>query len=214
MPKRIDLAVQRRLIADAAIAVIDGHGLEGARLRDVARAADVTTGAITHYFEDKDAVLEAALEEIVRRTLERIEAGGRATVAQDITAFVERVHKYLPIDAQARGEWRVWLAFWARAIADDRLQAVHRRYYAAIVEHTVGSLQHLRQARTGRPPEELRRLADAVIAAVDGVGTRATLEPGLWPAKRQRETIDQLVTPMLSLVFDDRDHQIKNRESS
>ncbi len=202
MPKRIDLAVQRRLIADAAIAVIDEHGLKGARLREVARAADVTTGAITHYFDDKDAVLEAALEEIVRRTLERIEAGEQATGTQDIASFVQRVNQHLPINAKATGEWRVWLAFWARAIADDRLRAVHRRYYEAIVEHTIVSLQPLANARNEKLPGELRSLADAVIAAVDGVGIRATLEPGLWPAKRQRETIERLLTPMLSQYVD------------
>src|SRR5438045_616199 len=69
MPKQVDAAAQRRAIAGAAIAVIDGAGLDGARLRDVARAANVTTGAVTHYFDDKDAVLEAALEEVVRRIL-------------------------------------------------------------------------------------------------------------------------------------------------
>lgn len=195
MPKRIDLAERRRSIADAAIAVIEQHGLDGAGLREVARAANVTTGAITYYFEDKDAVLEAALEEVVRRTIAKFEAGKGGGGAQDLSGFIVRVHQYLPLDTRGRAEWRVWLAFWARAQTVDRLRAINAAYYDAFVDHTAASLQLLAPEK---PPAELRIIADAVIAAVDGVGTRATLEPGLWPADRQRETVEALLTPMLA----------------
>lgn len=197
MPKKIDLDVQRRMIADAAIAVIGEAGLDGAGLRDVAKAAQVTTGAITHYFEGKDAVLEAALNEIVRRTLERMEAGHEEQGRWSVDQFIDRAHMHLPIDGHSRGEWRVWLAFWGRAMADHRLRAINQRYYAAIVDNTVGSLQRLDGAgqTSGR---ELRKLADAVISAVDGIGLRATLEPEAWPAGRQRETLEQLLRPLLS----------------
>jgi len=71
MPKVVDIAAQRRAIAGAAIAVIDDVGLDGARLRDVARAASITTGAVTHYFDGKDAVIGVTLQEVVRRKLTR-----------------------------------------------------------------------------------------------------------------------------------------------
>ncbi|MFN9711886.1 MAG: TetR/AcrR family transcriptional regulator, partial [Alphaproteobacteria bacterium] len=70
MPKQVDAESQRLSIAEAAIRVIGDGGLENARLRDVARSAGVTTGAVTHYFDGKDAVLLAALDEMVRRILE------------------------------------------------------------------------------------------------------------------------------------------------
>lgn len=194
MPKRIDVVERRRAIADAAISVIAERGLEGAGLREVARAAGVTTGAIAHYFQDKDEVLEAALEEVVRRTREKFDAAKTFGGAQDTATFLARVCQHLPLDAEARGEWRVWLAFWAQAMTVERLRAVHASYYDAFTDHTMGSLQLLARDKA---PAELRSLADAVIAAVDGVGIRATLEPSLWPAERQRETIEQLLTPML-----------------
>lgn len=75
MPKIVDIDTQRRIIADATIGVINQNGLDQTKLRDVARAGNMTTGTVTHYFADKDAVLEAALEEVVRRTLERIDGG-------------------------------------------------------------------------------------------------------------------------------------------
>ncbi len=202
MPKKINLATQRRAIASAAISVIRTTGLEGARLRDVARAAEVTTGAVMHYFDDKDAVLEAALEEIVRRTLARMEAprapGTPTEAPGDLAAFVGRVCRYLPVDPESLGEWQVWLAFWGRAASNERLRRVHRRHYQGIVDRLVGPLQALVIDRQPPAPEETRHCADALIAAIDGVGTRATLEPDLWPPPRQKATLAALLLPMLA----------------
>ena len=195
MPKQVDIAAQKQMIAEAAIRVITKSGLEGTRLRDVARAGNVTTGAVTHYFDGKEAVLEAALEEIVRRTLARIDVPAKPESRGDLPAFIRRVCRYLPLDDEGCGEWRVWLAFWGRAIADERLRAIHKEYYSAFVERIAGYLKAL----DGAPQDEqaARAMADALIAAIDGIGTRATLEPDDWPAKRQKDTLTALLTPLL-----------------
>lgn len=197
MPKQVDIAAQRRRLTEAAIAVIQQAGIEGARLRDVARAGGVTTGAVMHYFDGKDAVLEAALEEVVRRTLERMEGVVPAESRTDPELFLRRLGRYLPLREDSRAEWRVWVAFWGRAMADERLRGIHRRYYAEIIERLVEPLGALRTAPPAPPRRELRRCADAVLAAVDGVGTRATLEPELWPARRQCDTLAVLLRPLL-----------------
>lgn len=193
MPKRVDARAQRRSLASAAIAVIDDVGLEGVRLRDVASAAQVTTGAVTHYFDGKDALLEAALSEIARRILERQDSP--STRPDDPETLVSLAAAFLPLDEVRRGEWRVWLAFWGRAIADPRLAAVHRDHYAAIVERLAA-----RFTRAGVAAGRAVELADALIAAIDGVGTRATLEPDLWPAERQRRTLGLLLRPLFLIA--------------
>ena len=214
MPKRVDAVAQRQAIATAAVAVIDKSGLEGARLRDVAKAANVTTGAVTHYFDGKDAVLVAALEEVVRLTLARMDKppparstvskpGARSARTADpvddrIATFVGHVCRYLPLDDRSRRQWRVWLAFWGRAIADDRLRKIHEAYYREIVERLAALLSTLDTPEHAPAPRTRRATADALVAAIDGVGTRATLEPDAWPAKRQRETLTRLATPFIT----------------
>lgn len=186
------------MITDAAIGVINRTGLDGARLRDVARAANVTTGAVTHYFDGKDAVLEATLEEVVRRTLKRMTAATGPGATESPERFIQSVCGYLPLDAESRGEWRVWLAFWGRAISDERLGRVHQGYYRGITHRLITPLRAL--APEGRKPSRKRALAcaDGLIAALDGVGTRATLEPDLWPPDRQKETLTGLLLPLLT----------------
>ncbi|MFK5977990.1 MAG: TetR/AcrR family transcriptional regulator [Rhizobiaceae bacterium] len=197
MPKKVNIDVQRQMIATAAIGVIDQSGLEKTRLRDVARAGNMTTGTVTHYFDGKDAVLEAALEEVVRRTLDRIDTGSASALATNgnIAAFVKQICCYLPVDETNQKEWRVWLAFWGRAIADERLRRIHHDYYQGFVDRLAG---HMLPFEKVASKQKTRKCADAVIAALDGVGTRATLEPDEWTPKRQRETLTSLLMPMLT----------------
>lgn len=184
------------MIACAAVDVIHDRGLERTRLRDVAKQAQVTTGAVTHYFDGKEAVLEAAMEEVVSRTVQRMAERPEKPRVPDVPRFVRGVCRFLPVSQSVLAEWRVWIAFWGRAIADPRLRAIHHRYYREIVERLSVSLNDLVDPAK-RPTSATRRQADALLAAVDGVGTRATLEIERWPVKRQRQTLTLMITPLL-----------------
>lgn len=48
------------------------HGYEGASMRTIAKKANTTLGNIYHYFENKEAILEALLGEPVRRIEEMV----------------------------------------------------------------------------------------------------------------------------------------------
>lgn len=197
MPKQIDHDAQRRLISQAALSVIGREGMEAARLRDVAAEAGLTTGAVTHYFDGKDAVLEAALAEIVREMLEDHD-GSWESPPQDLEGLITALAGFLPLDDEDRKAWRIWLAFWGRAIVEERLRAKHQHYYGAIAGQLARAI---RAAAPTLKPQAARELSDAIIAAIDGIGVRATLEPEAWPAKRQRATLQLLLEPLLRTAF-------------
>jgi len=196
MPKLVDHDVQRRAIAEAAIRVIDRVGLDAARLRDVALEGRVTTGAVTHYFASKDDVLEAAMAEVVRRILDR--QSDQALGRQPIAGLIEAASAFLPLDEERLRDWRVWFAFWGRAAVDPRYRALHRGYYADITASLTLSLTQLRDAGRLGTRADPAMLADAVIAAIDGIGVRATHEPENWPPARQVATLRLLLEPILS----------------
>ncbi|MFM8236762.1 MAG: TetR family transcriptional regulator [Actinomycetota bacterium] len=54
-------ATTRERLLDAAAAVFETRGYEGARLQDIARAAGLTTGAVYANFRGKDELLVAAI---------------------------------------------------------------------------------------------------------------------------------------------------------
>jgi TetR/AcrR family transcriptional regulator, transcriptional repressor of bet genes len=185
MPKLVDHDERRRAIADAAVQAIATHGLEDVKLTQIARMADVTTGAVTHYFESKDDVLLAALEEVCRRLFDAFEE-------RDERPPLDQLFDILPADALSLAEWKVWIAFWGRAAFAPRLAGVHRDYYVAIQDALAQTV--------GGEPEDARTTADAIMAAIDGIGVRVCLEPELWPPERQRAVLVRLLAPLLSPV--------------
>lgn len=78
---------RRALVLDAARAVFLEHGLEGASIREIARRAGYTAGAIYSYFESKEAIYGALLAESLDR-LNR--AVGEAEPADDSPAALLR----------------------------------------------------------------------------------------------------------------------------
>jgi TetR/AcrR family transcriptional repressor of bet genes len=187
----VDHEARRRRIADAAIDAIAESGLDRVRLVDVARAAAATTGTITHYFDGKDAMLAAALERVAERLiagLERLRGGdlvGAAALA-------------LPLGKRGRRDWQVWLSFWGRAISSPELAAVHNRYYARVHALLADAIRRDQADGTIERSLDAGGAADAVIAAVDGLGVRASLDPEAWPASRQRALLRALLEPLLA----------------
>lgn len=89
---------RRALVLDAARAVFEELGIEGANIREIARRAGYTPGAIYSYFDSKEAIYGALLAE----SLDRLQVAVRAAQPADASpaAFLK---------AKARG----WFSFYA-----------------------------------------------------------------------------------------------------
>ncbi len=69
---------KRRQILDAAVRVFATRGYDASRVGDVAREAGVAYGLVYHYFDSKDAVLEAVFHEAWGRLLAAIALAERS----------------------------------------------------------------------------------------------------------------------------------------
>ncbi len=182
MPKVVDHAERRDQVAAVAEQVIADRGL-GASLRDVAFAGGWSTSVVTHYFATKDELLEHTLQRTVEGVVGRIDArvaGGESRLA----AILQEI---LPLDARRRRQWRIFLAFWGRAVHDEALERQQRRRQRAF---HAGLAEALAEAFGGAKHDlelETRRL----FALVDGVSVQATFEPREWPARLQIELVER-----------------------
>jgi AcrR family transcriptional regulator len=72
---------RRAGVLDAARAVFGQTGVEGASIREIARQAGYTPGAIYSYFESKEAIYGALLAESLERLNAAVDAAGNAAQA-------------------------------------------------------------------------------------------------------------------------------------
>ena len=85
------------------------------------------------------------------------------------------IDEALPLDVERLREWRVWIAFWAQASIDEELRREQHYRYDEWREMLEAVLR-----ADGRTVD-----VDALIAVIDGVGTRAALDIDEFPPERQ-----------------------------
>lgn len=169
MPKNVDVAGKRAEFVNALWRVIRKEGLSAATLRRVAEEADCTTGALTHYFPNRDALLAEALSgahTAARARLLAIDDKSRASWERLEASVLEA----LPLDAVRLAEWRTRLAFWGEAVesAALRRQNAHRfSEWSAFLERELAGLIADENARA----QEIALL----MALVDGFAVRLVL---------------------------------------
>ena len=178
MPKIVDRVERRAAIAAAAAGAIADEGIEAVTMKGIAARAGVTTGAVTHYFNDKDEVILAALLFVDAAMRSRLDVAFERS-----ESLVDAILAALPNDPASRRDWRVWRVFTDAASRSDLLMSHYREANAAWLD----TAMHVLAEQLERRPDE--RDAQLVVAVVDSIGDTASADPTSWPQERQRQLI-------------------------
>ncbi|MDT0270790.1 TetR/AcrR family transcriptional regulator [Streptomyces sp. DSM 44915] len=170
MPKQVDYAERRGRVIDAVYQLADQHGLEGVTLRDVARVAGLSMGAVQRSFRDKDEMLALALTRVSEGFADRV----RAAAAEPSPATLARVLADLALlGAGQRPEAQVWLAFVARAAVTPGLARTLRDGYPEALALVTGLVAEVADGRDG--PVDAAAEARALLALADGLTVQTLL---------------------------------------
>ncbi|MAB14067.1 TetR family transcriptional regulator C-terminal domain-containing protein [Parvibaculum sp.] len=177
MPKLIDHDLRRRELVEASWQVIADEGLEALTMRKVAAAAGCTTGRITHYFENREELVLAALRAVYDAAGERMAEAAKSTLppAEKLLLHLEET---LPLDAKRLREWKVWIAFWSAAASNPELAAENDRSHQLWRKSLVPLIEAL------APGTDAAREADILSGIADGLGLQAAVN--FTPANRAR----------------------------
>ena len=188
MARSVDHTKRREIFAAAALRVIMRDGIAGLTVREVAREAGFTTGALTHYFHSKDQLLIEASEHsalLVRARMERAEKTRPA-----LEAIRKVVALALPLTAETRGYWRIWVGYWERSSYDDEVSRVMRLRYDEWRGRLAALLARAQAEGDVAPGVDVRQAAESLVALVDGIGVQVLLGVGRISPARQRAMFD------------------------
>lgn len=198
MARQADHTQRRRQFAAAALAVISREGLEGLTMRDVAKEAGFTTGALTHYFQSKDEVLIAVSEygaELVRPMMDEAATGVSARAA-----LRDLLHTILPTSTAMKAQWRCWLAFWERGAHSPQVQRVMRERYFEYGNRVASVIRRAQDQGEAPRDIDVEHVAREIIALVDGLGVQVLIGAGKFTSVVQRQFVDSLLDARLGPV--------------
>lgn len=169
-----------------AAQVLAASGIESSTIRDVAAAGGWSTTMVTHYFANKDQLLLHTLAMSVAdmsRSIDDAQQGG----VDELRAIIEQI---LPLDTERTARWRLWLAFWGRAIGSEELAAIQQTRQQELVARLASALERHggRESRS-----QLTREARRMAALLDGVSVQAVFAPDAWPATQQLAHFDDVL---------------------
>lgn len=134
--EKLDTAIRQEQIAKATLEVIAAEGLAKVSVAAVAQRVGVVPSALYRHFSGKDEVLDAAMEMVLHRLLENVEA----VLAQEGTP-IDRLHRLLSRHIQLihdnRGIPQMLLSQDFYSHRPDRRRRVHegvRAYLARVAD--------------------------------------------------------------------------------
>ena len=178
MPKQVDHEARRREISEALWRIASTRGLAGVSLRDVAAQAGISLGQLQHYFTTKDEMLVFALDYIGQlaesRVRSRIKAMADSPSPRDVLRAT--LMEMLPLDDKSRTGILVNIAYFVRALNDERLQVHAKEGIPALRSFFAEQISLAIQRGEVAPERDPEREAMLMISLVDGLTTYALLD--------------------------------------
>lgn len=178
MPKIGMQSIRKQQLIQATLAVINEVGMQEASFVLIARKAGVSTGIISHYFRDKNGLLEATMRHIQYQlgfaVAMRLRMLTGAEPKLRIQAIVEG--NFDPTQT-SEAAMKTWLAFWASSMHQpnlNRLQQVNDRRLYSNLSYEFGRVLNKADARMA---------AKGLAALIDGLWLRSALSNEQFPVK-------------------------------
>ena len=187
MPKIVDHDVQRVKFAEAAMALIAQHGLEGVTMRAVAAEAGLSYGSLFHYFDSKDELLMHAVRHLMSLQTKRV--NDYSSQYSGLRALEHLLCDDAIINESSRDSWMVWLTFLYKAALQPSFAEMHAELIDGWLARITRLLEDAQLA--GEIPQDLDVgfEAMAVWAYSAGIGQLGLLHPESLPATLQKQLI-------------------------
>ncbi|WP_250440857.1 transcriptional regulator BetI [Caballeronia sp. AZ1_KS37] len=169
MPKLGMRDIRRAQLIDATLHTIDQSGLSGATLASVAQRASTSTGIVSHYFGDKDGLLEATMRHVLRSLWQGTSRRRKAAKPDPRSKLRAVVAANFDVEQVNGPVMKTWLAFWSESMHKPELRRLQRVNTRRLHSNLCADF-----ARALTKPAA-RRAASGLAALIDGLWLRGAL---------------------------------------
>lgn len=177
---------KRKELLRAAVAILAESGYAGASLRKVAQRAGFTTGAVTYYYVNKEAMVAAVVEHLWDEYDALLEMG---TSLDDMK---RRLSTWIAMNADS-DLVEAQFQLLAQAKHEPMLAEIYQRRYAQYRERLTEFIQGQQQSGQVRDDIPANFLADYVSAMADGWSMMLHVEPMRFEPRRLELLFDGLI---------------------
>lgn len=171
MPKVGMKAIRQAQLIHATLTVIDRVGLADASLALIAKEAGVSTGIVSHYFGDKNGLLDACMRQILSDLYTAVEHYRHQADDRPEAQIRAIIDGNFDVSQIAGPVLKTWLAFWTNSLHQPDLQRLQRindrRLYSNLASQFARVLE----------PQQARNAGASLAALIDGLWLRMTLAP-------------------------------------
>lgn len=170
MPKVGMQPIRRSQLIAATLEAVDQVGMGDASIAYIARLAGVSNGIISHYFRDKNGLLEATMRHLMLALSKAVRERRAALEDDSPRAQLRAIVDGNFDDSQVSGPaMKTWLAFWAASMHQPSLRRLQRVNDHRLYSNLCG------QFRRALPQAQARAAARGLAALIDGLWLRSAL---------------------------------------
>ncbi|MBG6472927.1 transcriptional regulator BetI [Pseudomonas aeruginosa] len=170
MPKVGMQPIRRSQLIHATLEAVDQVGMGDASIALIARLAGVSNGIISHYFQDKNGLLEATMRHLLSALRKAVRERRAALYDDSPRAHLRAIVEGNFDDSQVNGPaMKTWLAFWATSMHQPALRRLQR-----VNDHRLYS-NLCYQFRRQLSADDARAAARGLAALIDGLWLRGAL---------------------------------------
>jgi AcrR family transcriptional regulator len=188
----------REKILAAAVNRIASEGIEEVRIARIAMDAGVSTALVHYHFDTRETLLAEALEYSFEQAGDMRIGAQEPLAGSHAERLARMVDQCLPSSPSLERDWVLWVELWLRGARDPALRPVAARLYARLHAWFAEAIAE------GIAAGELRacdveRMADRLLALIDGYGIRVLTEDPQMPLHRARSEVWDAVAGELGL---------------
>ncbi|MCJ7840132.1 TetR family transcriptional regulator [Lederbergia sp. NSJ-179] len=192
MPKIVDHENRKKQIAEATWKVILEQGMEGATVRNIAKEAGLSLGALRYYFSSQDELFVYAMKLVKENATERINkiAYSGLPPFEKVMAILLEV---VPVNPETMAEMEVWFAyvFYTRH-KEDIFEAKKDEIFKGMKS----LLLYLQEHQVLAPKLDIEMETERLYALIDGLALHALLEP----QRMQKERIIKVIQYHMKMI--------------